>query len=258
MNIFYFSSDAFASVMATSIVSVLENNKHAQSIVFYVVDDGISAEKKKKLQMMVERYVSLAYERKIIYLDAPDPEDILKYPFKSRYQMGHSYFRMCIGTLLPKDVHRVLCLDSDTLVLRDLEELWNIDLGDNIMAGVSDCMNVQKYRRQFRMDDSDIYCNAGMFLVDLDKWRIHKIQDKIIKRIFDQNGNVFFFEQTLMNWSCKGKILRLEPKYNVYTLFWAFTYENLMIWRRPLHFYSKEEVNKAKQNPAIIHYTSRS
>ena len=255
MNIFYFSSDLFIEVLAVSLVSLLENNKNCREINIYIVDDGITKEKKNKLQCMVDKYSSTENIRKIIYLDAPSPNDLLKFNFKTRYQIGHSYFRMCIGTLLPNNVDRVICLDSDTLICSDLEELWNIDMHGNILAGVADCMNIKKYRRQFDMDEDDIYCNAGFYLVDLKKWRQENIEEKIINRIFKQNGNVFFFEQTLMNWSCKGRILKLSPDYNAYTLFWAFEYNNLLRWRKPKNFYTDEQVQQAKNNPVIIHYT---
>lgn len=255
MNIFYFCSDLFASVMAVSMVSLLETNKNVKRITFYIVDDGITKEKKEKLDGMLMRYCKEGFIREIVYLDAPDPNVLLKYPFESRYQMGHSYFRMCIGTLLPASVERVLCLDSDTLVCGDLTDLWNMDMQGNILAGVSDCMNVMKYRKQFQIGKTNLYCNAGVFLVNLTRWRRQKIEEKIIKRIFSEKGNVFFFEQTLMNWSCRGKILNLPPEYNVYTLFYAFKYENLLKWRRPVSFFTKQEIEKAKRNPKIIHFT---
>lgn len=119
-------------------------------------------------------------------------------------------------------------------------------MAGNILAGVADCMNIKKYKRQFDMDDDDIYCNAGFYLVDLKKWRQENIEEKIINRIFKQNGNVFFFEQTLMNWSCRGKILKLSPNYNAYTLFWAFEYNNLLRWRKPKNFYTREQVQQQK------------
>lgn len=255
MNVFYFSSDLFASVVAVSMVSLLENNKEQEKITFYIVDDGISDEKKILLNNMVVQYESDNIKRDVVYLEALVPEILLKYPFKDRYQIGHSYFRMCIGTILPESVDRVLCLDSDTLICGNLSELWNVDMKGNILAGVSDCMNIMKYKHQFHMNKNDLYCNAGMYLVDLKKWREEKVEDKIIKRIHEQNGNVFFFEQTLMNWSCSGKILQLPPKYNAYTLFWAFTYKNLICWRKPNAFYLESEVEEAKDNPIIIHFT---
>lgn len=255
MNIFYFCSDLFASVVAVSMVSLLENNRKQKDIIFYIVDDGISEEKKLLLNNMVAQYECDNIKRSVVYLEALGPEILLKFPFKDRYQIGHSYFRMCIGTILPEYVDKILCLDSDTLICGDLSDLWNIDMEDNILAGVSDCMNIMKYKHQFLMKKSDLYCNAGMYLVDLKKWRDEKIEDKIIQRIHEQNGNVFFFEQTLMNWSCQDKILKLHPKYNAYTLFWAFEYRNLLLWRKPIDFYTEKEVEEAKNKSIIIHFT---
>ncbi len=250
MNVFYFCSDLFVQVAAVSIVSLMENNKNSTPINFYIIDDGIRETNKKQLEQIIS-----SYGNTIFYIEAPDPSEILDFPFKSRYQIGHSYPRMCIGTLLPNDVEKVLCLDSDTLILHSLKKLWNLDIGNNIMAGVSDCVNLKAFKRQFMLDNNHIYCNAGMFLVNLKKWRDEHVEDSIKKIIKRNNGNVFFFEQTLMNLSCKGKIYKLHPRYNTYTLFYGFTYKNLMKWRNPTTFYSEEEVNKAKKNPYIIHFT---
>lgn len=45
LNVLYFSSDLFVDVAASSIVSLLENNKSFEDIKIYVIDDGISNEK---------------------------------------------------------------------------------------------------------------------------------------------------------------------------------------------------------------------
>lgn len=250
MNVFYFTSDLFASVAATSIVSLLENNKAVKEINFYIVDDGITSENKEKLTAMI-----ISYGRYVHYIVAPDPSELFDFPFKSRYQMGHSYVRMAIATLLPETVERVIALDSDTLVVGNLSELWKLDMGENILAGVADCMNLDAYSRKFGLSGEEFYCNAGVFLIDLKKWREQKIEEKIKNVIREKNGNVFFFEQTLMNYSCKGKICKLHPKYNCYTLFFAFDYKNLIRWRKPTIFYTEAEVSEAKAKPIIIHFT---
>ena len=250
LNVFYFSSDHFVSVAATSIVSLLENNTEFESITIYYVDDGISSMNKDKLIQLVKRY-----NREILFIVAPDPSEMFDFPFKEKYQMGHSYMRMGVGSLLPSHVKKVLCLDSDTLVTGNLLELWNVDLGEDILAGVSDCLNIPKYKHRFFLNDKDIYCNAGVFLVDLEKWRAFNIERIISEKIKERNGNVFFFEQTLMNYACKGKIYKLHPKYNCYTLFFAFTYKNLMRWRKPTDFYTEREVDEAKDKPVIVHFT---
>lgn len=250
MNVLYFCSDIFLHVAAVSIVSLLENNKNFDEINIFIIDDGISNEKKSMLEKMVN-----SYNRNISYIPAPDPSKFFKFPFKSRYQMGHSYMRMCIGTLLPESVEKLLCLDSDTLVTGNLSDLWSIEFNENILAGVADCVNLKAFRYQFMLSNNDIYCNAGVFLVNLHNWRKHRIEDKIRATIKEHNGNIFFFEQTLMNYVCRGKIIKLPAFYNSYTLFHAFSYKNLIRWRRPTNFYSEKEVNEAKQNPYIIHFT---
>jgi len=164
MNIFNFCSDSFASVAAVSLVPIMENNKAFDRIEIYTVDDGISDQNKSELEKLVR-----TYNRVIHFIKAPDPSIIFEYSFKTRYQMGHSYSRMCIGTILPDHVEKVLCLDSDTLILDSLSELWNIDMGQHIMAGVSECINLKSYGRRFQLDIDNIYCNAGILLVDLKK-----------------------------------------------------------------------------------------
>ena len=54
MNIFYFTSNLFISVAATSIISLMENNKSADNITFYIIDDEIDDENKAKLTTMIE------------------------------------------------------------------------------------------------------------------------------------------------------------------------------------------------------------
>ena len=250
MNVFYFSSDLFANVAATSMVSLMENNRSFDDIHFYIVDDGIKDKTRTELVNLIH-----SYGRQIDFIPAPDPCELFQYQFKDRYQLGHSYVRMCIGRLLPETVDRILCLDSDTLILDDLTELWNMDMEDNILAGVADCMNLKAYSKQFGLTGEEFYCNAGVFLVNLKKWREENIEKEIIDIIHKRKGNVFFFEQTLMNYCCRGKIVKLHPKYNAYTLFYAFTYENLIRWRNPTIFYTQEEIIEAKKHPSIVHLT---
>lgn len=251
MNVFYFCSDLYASIAAVSMLSLLENNHSFERIHFFIADDGI---KKETKNLMIESISK--FDADIIFIPLSNPSDLLAFPFEKPYQMGHSYPRMCIGRLLPQTVERLLILDSDTLILDDLGSLWNVDMGSNILAGVVDCMNLKKYKKRFLLEqEGEFYCNAGVFLVDLKKWREHKIENDIIEKIKEKKGNIFFFEQTLMNYCCRGRILKLSPSYNMYTLFYAFKYENLITWRHPTVFYDKKTVQEAIDSPVIIHFT---
>ena len=68
VNVFYFSSDQFASVAATSIISLMENNQSFSELHIYLIDDDITTENKNKLIQMVQKY-----KRDIHFIPAPDP-----------------------------------------------------------------------------------------------------------------------------------------------------------------------------------------
>lgn len=49
MNVAYHSSDLFSSVLAVSMVSIMENNKDMDDITFFVLEKQISEENKQRL-----------------------------------------------------------------------------------------------------------------------------------------------------------------------------------------------------------------
>ena len=53
MNIVYYSSDLFSEMCGVAIQSLCENNKDADDINIYVVEDNISDENKKRLNNIV-------------------------------------------------------------------------------------------------------------------------------------------------------------------------------------------------------------
>lgn len=75
-----------------------------------------------------------------------------------------------MGTLLPDDVDRVLYLDCDTLCNGSLHDFYNLNFGDNYAAGVIDCLS-EAYYDLFDMDKTSRYCNSGMLLFNIKKWR---------------------------------------------------------------------------------------
>ena len=252
MNVLYFCSDAFARIAAVTITSLLENNKSFAQICIYLVGDEVTEANKEFLNGIIEN----KYGRKFIYIESPLPNECFEYDFKDKYQMGRTWMRLCMTRVIPESVDKVLCMDSDTLVLGDLSEIWNIEMKDNILAGVADCVNVKAFKKHFMMEDNDIYCNAGMFLYNMKAWRESGVEEKFKKIIQGLNGNVFFVEQTLLNSVCRGRIIKLNAEYNSYTLFYAFSYKNLIRWRKPTLFYTFEEVEYARKYPKIIHYTN--
>jgi lipopolysaccharide biosynthesis glycosyltransferase len=116
-----------------------------------------------------------------------------------------TFIRLWIAETLKED--RVLWLDVDTLVDADLTDLWNADLGDNIVAGVPD-----RYAYRFPEISHDRYINAGVLLMDLKKWREEGLTE--LSKMMVNTRQLTYGDQDVINYLCDGRILYLGGEYN--------------------------------------------
>ena len=82
--------------------------------------------------------------------------------------------------LLPNDINKLLVFDTgDLLVLKDLKEQYNWNMGDKLYVGVAGGRNGQKslITKQTYKD----YINIGSFLINVTKVKIEKMYDKFVK-----------------------------------------------------------------------------
>lgn len=252
MYVIYHSSDAFAEVTGVSMLSLFENNKHMDSIQVLYIERGMTETNKTLLQSIAQQY-----GRELQFMEMPDWSEKLNICLKSCKAgwLGFGYNRLFLTEFVPEGVERVLYLDSDTIIEQPLDDLWNADLDGYYLAGVDDCLS-SRYRDIVELRDDGTYCNAGMLLVNLKKWREEEITEKFIRMIRENNGYFVFNEQSILNSMFSGKIKILPLRYNVYSLVYLFTYPELMKLRKPLRYsYREQEVLEAKEKPAITHYT---
>ena len=252
MNVAYHSSDSFASVLAVSMVSIMENNKDTDDITFYVLEKQISEGNKKKLAEMVA-----SYGRKLKLIPMPDMQKDFDFPIARvrKKWILDSYCRLFLGSILPREVERVLYLDCDTLCHGNLKDFWNQDLGDNYCGAVTDAVG-EHYYDLFEMNKTSRYCNSGMVLFDLKRWREDNMESKVAEYVRQHNGFVFFMEQSVMNIVLQDKIKILHPQYNTYTLISGLSYSELHSLRHCKRFYSEKEFSEAKEHPRLIHLTN--
>lgn len=252
MYVIYHSSDSFAEVTGVSMLSLFENNKHINNIHVLYIERNLSEENRSKLISIAEKY-----NRTIEFMEMPDWSKKLDINLKSCKAgwVGFGYNRLFLTEYIPDNIDRILYLDSDTIIEGPLDDLWNIDFKDAYLAAVDDCLS-RFYRPLVGISKNGVYCNSGVLLVNLKKWREDNIQKRFIDMIYQNNGYFVFNEQSILNTVFDSKILVLPQQYNVNSLIYLFTYKELMNLRRPYHFsYTPAEFEKAKVNPVITHYT---
>lgn len=252
MNVVYYSSDFFSEMCAISILSLCEKNRNTETINIFIVEDGITEKNKKRLLKITDRF-----NRNLEFIHMPTQDEI--YP-GVKVNLGRTYTRMALAEILPEKVERVLSLDSDTLILDSLKNMYNIKFKKNeYVAGVYDCVGKSIQKGVLHAPDDIKYCNAGMFLIDLKKWRHENVGRQLLEMVLekaDGKHTMYFLEQDLMNLVFHGHLRLLHPRYNMLTSLSLFDYKEVIKMKKPVSYYSCEILAEAKEKPVLIHATT--
>ena len=251
LHVVYASDDRFAEILGVSLTSLYENNKGMEQIYVYVLDSRISEKNKKKLES-----VSTRYERNDIqWIPAKDISEELNMEISVDRGSLSQYARLFVSSVLPADLERVLYLDCDIIINQPLDELWNLDMHRKTIAALKDAFS-KWYRMNIDLKPKDIMFNSGVMLIDLKRWKEQKVEKRLMKFIASKNGKIQQGDQGALNAVLSHDIYCFEPRFNSVTIYYDFSYEEMLVYRKPPEFYTEEQVKAAVDNPVIIHFTT--
>ncbi len=123
-----------------------------------------------------------------------------------------NYFRLVLPNLLPF-LDKVIYLDSDTLVLGDIQELWKIDVTNFYLAAVNS-LNSKKNILRLKISSSQ-YINSGVMLMNLKKMRNDKVSDAFLSLIKNTNIKLLNVDQDVINLSLDKGVKLISRKWNL-------------------------------------------
>lgn len=138
---------------------------------------------------------------------------------------GFTYMAMMRATYAKEfpELDRILSLDVDTIVDRDISALWDLPLlNDYYFAASKEPSATEKH--------GYLYTNIGVALYNLDKLRDGKC-DEVIDELNRENYR--YLEQDVFNKLCQGGIFEMDPTYN------------------------STPFTKQVSNPCIVHYAGQ-
>lgn len=251
LHVVYASDNKFGEILGISLTSLYENNKDMEQIYVYVLDSKISEENKKKLSS-----VSTAYNRSNIHwIPAKDISEELHMDVAVDRGSLSQYARLFVSSVLPADLERVLYLDCDIIINESLGELWNLDMHSKTIAALKDAFS-KWYRANINLKPTDIMFNSGVMLIDLKRWKEQKVEKKLLKFIASKNGKIQQGDQGALNAVLSHDTYCFEPRFNSVTIYYDFSYKEIMVYRKPPEFYTEAQVKEATENPVIIHFTT--
>ncbi len=250
------ANDKFApylDIMIRSIVANASDDRKYDIIVLYndISDRNrelISTAKKNK------ENVSIRFARVCEYFDS---EKL----FIDQHLSVETYYRLIIPEIMP-EYKKILYLDCDMVADCDVAELYDLDMGNCVIAGVKDIDVAGQVRKglnnwenyaiqELGLEHPYDYFQAGVLVIDLDKMRNMTSSDEMIRVALSKKWRCH--DQDVLNVICKNQVYYLPQKWNV-----------LMNWEEPERSRMQimkmapralyEEYVSARKAPQMIHF----
>ncbi len=255
------SSNAYAPLLGVFLQSVIDHASEENNYDIIVLEKEISKRNKKLISTIVEG-------QKNFTLRFINPEKIGVSDFSlhiSRPEYAReAYYRLFVPWILLK-YKKVICMDCDIIVKRDLAELYSVSMGDKLIAAVGDAVwhafvnadgalnqVTYKYATEIMgLSDPLNYVNTGVMLMDLDAIRKEYSFDYVVD--YAQSHHFSTQEQDLINALFESRIKHLDFRWNVYLM--------LLVTDEFDQYIMKDEkllFEKAAIEPWIIHFNSAS
>ncbi len=217
ITIFFAVDDNYVHLLKVALDSLIRNASKEYKYRIIILNSELSFESKKYIRKNCK-----AKHFNISFFDVSGQMETLAQKVNVRdYYTMTTYFRL----ILPKtfiDVKKAIYLDADIVVRGDISEMFNYDLGTNLVGAVPD-RSVAEFPEFAEYTESALeikkenYFNAGILLMNLERMRKEKFEERII----DLTKKVSFCvaqDQDLLNVICKDRVLILPYEWNVMPL----------------------------------------
>ena len=221
-----------------SMTSTLENNDNNQNILVYYL---LLSHDFNVKNLEIFESLKYHYDFKIKYFFIPN---IFTDMDKWR-ESDTIYYKLLIPLMFP-ELERMIFLDGDTLIFKDISEMYNLPFNGNFVLGYP-------FHTPYIIDklgiNSKFYINGRVILLNIREIRKYNKDIELLKYTVDKNKKVLFLEQDTLNYVFYGKIGFLPLKYGIY-LYGNFTsyMENLRV------NLNMTELKNAIDDPSIVHF----
>lgn len=246
INILYTANHEYVKPMLVSMYSLLENNKNL-NITIHIMHDNFNTNDFK----IIENIISEFENCNVYFYDFKIIENIInEYNIPDWRGTKIANARVFFNEYI-KNIDNLLYLDSDTIVVDNLNSLKNYS--DTIHM-VKDSMPTTHWKNL--AVDLEKYCNSGVLWINVSKWKNNNCDKKIIN-LLESDITYTYPDQDILNMALKDDIMLLPPEYNLFSTDAYFnTYFLYKFYKKHnIERYSSKELQKAKNNPVILHAT---
>lgn len=241
--IVFATNDSYMPYLGVALTSLIDNATKNNEYKIYILYTKMSLKNINKLESMGNNNIFI----KCINIS----EKMKGIKVKTvAYPTIETTYRFFIPELFP-EYNKILYLDCDIIILKDVAELYSVDIGDHVLGVVEEEMfpQISKYvEKKLELPISD-YFNAGILLINCQRFNEEEIKSKCFAMLMG-NRKYSYLDQDVLNIACYQKVKFIDRRWNFE---WGFLISNqkLVIEGR------EKELSNLLSDPYIIHYVSK-
>lgn len=237
--IFLASNDCYAPFVATTILSVVKNTK--AFINFYILDGGITNEKKQKITGLKNKFKNFSIE----FIDM-EKYNLERFP-EIRHYSTSAFSRYFIPELKP-ELEKAIYLDVDIIVTGDILELYNQNLEHYALGAILEDFYPANYTYLKKIcpeyKGGSNYFNSGVLLINIPEFNKRGCLQKLLDCTFQYYKKMSCADQDIFNIIFQNNFKILDYKFNFMP-----DHKNYIIKT------NKPNAIQSIKNHIVIHYT---
>ena len=248
------ADETYIKYTSVTIESIIQNSSKDNFYDIIILEDGsIDENFQKRICLNCPNNVSIRFFNASYY--------IRKYDFKNFWVKRLQLITYLVGFIpeILENYKKALFLDSDILVLKDIANLYNVNVSDQYIAAIRDYVttdvNMEHWdmKRDYiktlhKMKNYKNYFNSGVILYNLNAIRSDKeFVNKFISESKFKHTNRVNLDQDSLNFILEDKVMYLPANYN-------FQYSLLYEYYSFLPQRIKKIIDNVSKDIFILHY----
>lgn len=247
------ANDFYVPYMSVCLQSIIESTKK-QLCKIFVFHTDISVENQKLLCFQAKKNSNIILN----FIQIGEYVDNYRLQAKDHITV-ETFYRFLILDIL-KEYEKVIYLDCDLIVCRDLSELYETDLENNYIGAVYDVdfagqlnspwLRIKEYEcKTLHLKDPYKYFQAGVLVMNISEMRKTITSEQLLEMA--ATGIYKYSDQDILNIICENRITYLDMSWNVITDCNGRRISEVAS-RAPADLF--EQYMEARKSPSIIHY----
>lgn len=195
------------------LTSIFMNNS-AEQVVIHAIGTGLSGAEYQGITNFVAEQSGTIH---FYTIQGTDVNKFILPDHEGNYLSAAIYYRLFFPFLV-NDVSRLLYIDVDTLVVGDLAEIFDLNMGGRPVAAVTD--TDMPVRSDLNILTAEEYFNSGILLIDVASWKEQRVTERALTIIQNEPERIKRYpDQDALNMTLRDNWYKLPTKYNLMRLY---------------------------------------